>query len=172
MKIGYFAMAVFCFLSLDNSTAATGEVLHGNTLGGEWVTVSELVSEDYEFYLKPQSLHKNPDSRNYQLGVVKIFKSGGRLFFDFQVAGCKVGGGLSRRGDDGMVWNKPVAWQRNGRRLEDRLATVACEIVLDCEQSFSALKKRRYIDNGGMVNGRYYKNESIESLDGMCGRAA
>ena len=152
---------------------AADTVIFSDNPMSSWITTSELKTKDVEYYLNPQGLHKNPDSNWYQLGVTKVFKPGGKMLFDLQISGCKKGKGFYRRGDNGDFWLKPMAWRKNGNSIEDRLASVACEITLDCERIVSLGQIRK--KSGGReqeVESRFYRAKvSPDSMEYSCGRS-
>ena len=173
MKIRLCALALLVLLN-TSPASSNDEVIFSNNPMNSWITTQALVTKDFEYYLNPQGLHRNPDSNWYQLGVTKVFKPGRKMLFDFQISGCRKGKGSYRRGDNGDFWLKPTQWIRNGRSPEDQLATVACDIILECEQIVAmGLKKRKAGGKADYAVSRFLKDEvSIDMLNNTCGPAS
>ena len=170
MKFVLHTISILMIFAGHTSFAADRVIFSDNPLNS-WITTPALITKDVDFYLNPQGLHRNPETHWFQLGVTKVFKPGGKMLFDFQVSGCREGKGFYRRGDDGDFWLKPIKWSRTGALPEDRLASVACDIVLECEQIVLAATKNKKKETWpDSIESRYLRGEvPLAFLRTSCG---
>ena len=164
--LAYFSGVSFAESSRTNSSG----VIFLEDAFHDKVTKKELLFKESTYYLIPEGLHRNPDSNNYQLGLIHIYKTGFKMINDFQVTGCKKGKGIYIVGDDGVSWNKPKSWVRGGGDEYGRVASFACEIINDCEQTLSSAHRKKLSGNSDSISGKYFSDQAISNYEGMCGK--